>query len=259
MDAIYQHFRKDEAALIDHFAELIETARTEYRPVLTDFTDPRQRLIATSLVSADDDIKLVHFGGYPHAERQRIIFAPSYFSATAADFDIRLLQIIYPEKFAELHHSTVQGTLLNAGLDRDVFGDIITDGDIWQFFVAAHMQDWVTSNVDKIGRVGVHFTEHPLADYVTPENDWEPLNFSVSALRLDTVVGHGFNISRQRAKTLIQGGKVRLNFGESDAPDAEIATSDIISVRGFGRLRLDEILGESKKGKLRVSAAVIHK
>ena len=72
-------FRKDEAALIDHFAELIETARTEYRPVLTDFTDPRQRLIATSLVSADDDIKLVHFGGYPHAERQRIIFAPSYF------------------------------------------------------------------------------------------------------------------------------------------------------------------------------------
>ncbi|MDN6446305.1 MAG: RNA-binding protein, partial [Lacticaseibacillus paracasei] len=32
-----------------------------------------------------------------------------------------------------------------------------------------------------------------------------------------------------------------------------------ISVRGFGRLRLDEILGESKKGKLRVSAAVIHK
>ncbi|MGO2744808.1 MAG: RNA-binding protein, partial [Lacticaseibacillus paracasei] len=72
MDAIYQHFRKDEAALIDHFAELIETARTEYRPVLTDFTDPRQRLIATSLVSADDDIKIVHFGGYPHAERQRI-------------------------------------------------------------------------------------------------------------------------------------------------------------------------------------------
>ena len=56
MDAIYQHFRKDEAALIDHFAELIETARTEYRAVLTDFTDPRQRLIAASLINAHDDM-----------------------------------------------------------------------------------------------------------------------------------------------------------------------------------------------------------
>ncbi|MDE3282258.1 YlmH/Sll1252 family protein [Lacticaseibacillus parahuelsenbergensis] len=259
MDAIYQHFRKDEAALIDHFAELVETARTEYRAVLTDFTDPRQRLIADSLISAHDDMKLTHFGGYPHAERQRLIFAPDYYEAQPDDFDIRLLQIVYPEKFAEMHHSTIQGTLLNAGLDRDVFGDIITDGQTWQFFVAAHMEDWVMSNITKIGRVGVHFTDYPLDQAVTPENDWEPIDFSISALRLDTVVAHGFNMSRQRAKVLIQGGKVRLNFGETEAPDAEVATSDIISVRGFGRLRLDAILGETKKGKLRVSAAVIHK
>ena len=115
------------------------------------------------------------------------------------------------------------------------------------------------SNISKIGRVGVHFTDYPLDQAVTPENDWEPIDFSISALRLDTVVAHGFNMSRQRAKILIQGGKVRLNFGETEAPDAEVATSDIISVRGFGRLRLDAILGETKKGKLRVSAAVIHK
>ena len=105
---------------------------------------------------------------------------------------------------AEMHHSTIQGTLLNAGLDRDVFGDIVTDGRTWQFFVAAHMEDWVMSNITKIGRVGVHFTDYPLAAAVTPENDWESISFSVSALRLDAIVAHGFNMSRQRAKMLIQ-------------------------------------------------------
>lgn len=259
MDSVYQHFRKDEAPFIDHIAELISQAATEYRPVLTDFMDPRQVYITTVLVGSQSDVQANPFGGFANAERQRVMLAPDYFEPTPPDYEVSLLHIKYPEKFAEMHHSKILGTLMNAGIDRDVFGDIITDGAVWQFFATQAMSEWLQDNITKIGKIGVRLEEVPLSDAVTPRNDWESMQTTVQSLRLDAIVGHVFNISRQRAKGLVEGGKVRLNFEEVTRPDVTVDTHDIVSVRGFGRLRLNEVLGTTKKEKQRVQFDVIHK
>ncbi|MFD1432542.1 MULTISPECIES: YlmH family RNA-binding protein [Lacticaseibacillus] len=259
MDNIYQHFRKEEAPLIDHLAEQIAIAATEYRPVLTDFLDPRQRYIARTLIGGQSDVEGHEFGGYPDAERARLLLAPSYFEPLPADFNIALLTIKYPEKFAEMHHSQVLGTLVNAGVAREVFGDIITDGQTWQVFATQTMQDWLVDNVTKIGRIGVRLVPTDLDARIIPRNDWEEAPQLLASLRLDNVVAHVFNISRNRAKTLIEGDKVRLNFAETDRPDLVIGSHDLVSVRGFGRLRIRELTGTTQKGKLRVMLDVIHK
>ncbi|WP_125581061.1 YlmH family RNA-binding protein [Lacticaseibacillus suibinensis] len=259
MDAIYQHFRKDEAPLIDELAEHLNLAATEYRPVLTDFLDPRQIHIARVLTGSDGDVKCHVFGGYIGAERARIIFAPAYFAPDLIDFEVAPLEINYPEKFAEMHHSNVLGTMANAGIKRTAFGDIITDGQRWQLFTTQTMSDWVQSNITKIGRIGVRLEPIGLDQVVTPANDWQPLEFSVTTLRLDSLVAHAFSMSRARAKALVEAQKVRLNFEVMTRPDEPVGQADLISVRGFGRVRITALLGISKKGKQRLATEVIHK
>ena len=259
MDTIYQHFRKEEAPFIDHVAEMIEQAGNEYRPILTEFLDPRQVFIAQTLVGTHGEVSVFHFGGYPGAERERLILAPSYYEPQDRDFEIGLIQIKYPEKFAELHHSTIMGTLLNAGIQRDIFGDIITDGENWQFFVEASMVSFSLDNFDHIGKVGVRLEERPLSDHLQPTNEWETTEVTVSSLRIDTIVAHVFGISRQRAKELVQGEKVRLNFQVESHPDVVLADNDMVSVRGFGRIRYLALAGMSKKDKYRIQVGVLHK
>ncbi|MFD1392989.1 RNA-binding protein [Lacticaseibacillus jixianensis] len=259
MDAIYQHFRKEEAPLIDELADQINTAATEYRPVLTDFLDPRQIHIARALTGTNGDIKCHVFGGYIGAERARVIFAPDYFAPDLIDFEIAPLLIHYPEKFAELHHSQVLGTVANAGIRMTAFGDIITDGSAWQLFTTKTMSEWVQDNITKLGRITVRLEPIGLDQVVTPQNDWEPAEVSMSSLRLDSLVGHAFNMSRARAKALIDSSKVRLNFELTDRPDAVVGSADIVSVRGYGRIRVNTVLGVSKKGKTRVAVDIIKK
>lgn len=259
MDAIYQHFRKDEAPLIDALSEQISTAKTEYRPVLTDFLDPRQIHIARTLTGDNGEVKCHVFGGYIGAERARVIFAPDYFAPDLIDFEIAPLAIHYPEKFAELHHSQVLGTIANAGIRMTAFGDIITDGQAWQLFTTKTMAEWVQTNITKLGRIGVRLEPIGLDEVITPQNDWEPAELSMTSLRLDSLIGHAFNMSRARAKALIDSSKVRLNFELTDRPDAPVGAADIVSVRGFGRIRFDHVLGVSKKGKTRVAVDIIKK
>ena len=44
------------------------------------------------------------------------------------------------------------------------------------------------------------------------EESWIEHNYTVSSLRLDTVVATAFNISRQKAQALIGSGKTKVNF-----------------------------------------------
>ena len=49
-DNIKQHFRPDEATLIDQANDWVATAEGQYRPVLTPFLNPRERFIVQTIV-----------------------------------------------------------------------------------------------------------------------------------------------------------------------------------------------------------------
>ena len=90
---IKQHFRPEEAPLIDQVNDWVATATGQYRPVLTAFLNPRQRYIAQTIANRVDEIKLASDGGWSGAEMQRLLFYPTYYQPTAADFDLQLLTV----------------------------------------------------------------------------------------------------------------------------------------------------------------------
>lgn len=256
---IKQHFRPDEGPLIDELQDQLATSQSQYRPVLTAFMNPRQRYIARTLANGMDNVKMAEFGGYPGAEMQRILFYPDYFHPQASDFEIQALQVDYPTKFAELQHRQIMGTLLGEGLDRASFGDIVTDGEqIWQTLLTKQMAHYTRLNIDHVGKIKVKWLPIDFEQLVTPHDDWEELNTTVSSLRLDTIVAAGFNYSRNRAKQLIEHQLVQLNWEVMDRPDYPMVVHDILSVRHAGRIRIDQVGTITRKGKQRITLSVIH-
>ena len=256
MQEVYQHFRKEEQPFIDSAQSWITQAEETYTPYLTDFLDPRQQYILEMLVGKKGEVHLQFHGGY---ERKRAIICPEYFSPNQSDFEIELTEVVYPSKFASLTHGKILGTLIGTGMKRELFGDILSDGTRWQFLLASNIASYVHSQITKIGKVSVRLESRTYTDLITPIDDWTIVHDTVSSLRLDTVIAAIYNISRQRAKELVSGGKVKLNWAVFERPDFELGLLDIVSIRGYGRIQIKAIEGKSKKDKWRVEFGVLYK
>ncbi|WP_225429667.1 YlmH family RNA-binding protein [Lentilactobacillus parafarraginis] len=256
---ISQHFRPDEVPFLESIDNLSGQVENEYRPILTGFLNPRQLFILESIINRHDGIRFSTFGGYEGAELKRAIVYPEYFTPKNEDFHITSFVIDYPSKFATLSHGQVLGSIMGAGIERDVIGDIITDGLSWQFLCQSEMADYIKAQVDKVGKIKVKLEVIESDQLVTPVDESEEVSTTISSLRVDALVSEGFHISRHHAKELIDGGEVRINWGETQRPDLEVSMHDIVSVRGYGRIVIREIDGITKKGKIRLVVRVYNR
>lgn len=256
---VYQHFRKDEHPFIDSVEDWLEQVESQYAPYLTDFLDPRQAYILETLIRQNGELEFQFYGGYTQAERKRCLIYPNYYQPEINDFEIELFEIVYPVKFSTLSHGKVLGTLVNTGIRREYFGDIISDGDRWQFLVGKEVANFVQHQVEKIGKVKVRLEERSYTEIVIPKDGWSEERTTTSSLRLDILVSNVYNISRQRSKQLIESGKVKVNWIENTRPDFLVDLLDIISIRGFGRIQIQEVEGKTKKDKFRLLLGVLRK
>ena len=256
---VEQHFRADEKPIIDDIANWISQAIQQYRPVLSPFLNPRQVYIAQTLINQQDDVKMDSNGGFEGAEMQRILVYPSYFEPSLDDFELQLLEINYPEKFADISHRQVLGTLFNQGVERNTFGDIITNGvGRWQIMVQMKLSTYFQEQVDRIGKLNVRLEPNELEEVVVSETDWESIETTVSSVRLDSVIAAAFNFSRNRAKEIIEKGFAQVNWVEIQKPDYSIVEHDLLSIRRAGRIRIEVINSQlTKKGKIKIKLSVV--
>lgn len=253
MEHLIQHFRKDEQPFIEQVVGWQREVEDRYAPKLTDFLDPRQRFIVESVVGQNEDLRIFTEGIFEQSERQRILIAPSYFEPTEEDFQIGVYTIHYPAKFVQLRHPDVLGALLSIGLDRSKFGDIRLDENTVQFALANEIADYVRAHLTGMGKVKVHVEElGSSTPLIQNEEQWVESSCTVSSMRLDVVLATVANISRQKSQSLINGGKVKVNWTMREAVAFELQEGDIVSARGFGRLKVIMTEGRTKKDKIRL-------
>lgn len=244
---IYQHFREDEQDFIDQVIDWVAQVENQYRPYLSNFLNPRQLFIVQSVVGQYDDILFESFGGNEKSEQQRVLIYPPYFEPTTEDFEVALIEIDYPTKFAEISHGQIMGTILGAGVSRDTLGDIINAGERWQFFIDRNMKDFIFMNVDRIGHTNVQLEEQALKDQIEMMDKWKTDEIVVSSLRIDVVLARALNLSRNKAKVLVNNKRIKINWIEIERPDIDVEEYDIISIRGHGRVQIREQLGTTRK------------
>lgn len=253
MEHLIQHFRKDEQPFIEQVISWQREVEDRYAPKLTDFLDPRQRFIVTSIIGQNDTLKTACTGLFEEAERQRMLIFPTYYEAIEEDFQLVAFTIQYPVKFVQLRHPDVLGALLSLGLNRGKFGDIRVNDQQVQFVVAQEVAEYVRLHLTGIGKVKVHIESLKEADsLIVNEEEWLEESHTVSSMRLDVIIATVLNVSRQKAQALITGKKVRVNWTERDTVAFELQEGDILSIRGSGRVKIIMTEGRTKKDKIRL-------
>lgn len=259
MDQIYQHYRPEEKEFIDKVAGWLEQVSSSFAPYLTLFLTPREMMIVRQLVAHSEDIQVSDFGGYDGAERKRALIYPNYFQPLLEDYQLAVLNVKFPPKFADLSHGKILGTLLSTGIERDRIGDIITDGQAWHIVVDKTMVTYLSQWVRKIANVGVKLEEIEIDQILESMEEWEEVSVIASSMRLDTLISKVYNFSRQRAKNYISAGQVKVNFVQVDRPDHEIGEEDIVSLRKFGRFWIDHVNGQTRRDNYRLSIRVLQR
>lgn len=254
--SIYQHFAPEERRFIDRVLDWIDRVENGYQIITTPFLNPRESFILYNLVGKKD-MKLFSTLDFAKTELIKVILAPDFYELELADFDLALLQIDFAAKFNQLKHSQVLGAFLNqSGVKRQELGDIVITDQFAQVFVSRHLVD-IFCEIEKIGRVSVRIHEVPLSALTEMEDAAVHELVLVENLRLDKLIASGFKLSRSVAASLVESGKIKLNYLEISKKEAQLAVGDLVSVRGFGRIKVGDLLGETKKGKQRVAIEII--
>ncbi|RHW39722.1 RNA-binding protein [Lysinibacillus yapensis] len=253
MEHLIQHFRKDEQTFIEKVVGWQREVEDRFAPKLTDFLDPRERFIVSSIIHQSEDLQTTAYGGFQEAERQRVIIYPSYFEAQLDDFQVAFFSIKFPSKFVQLKHPDVLGALLSMGMERSKYGDIRVEDNIIQFAAAGEVQDYIMANLTSIGKAKVHVKPLTETDrLITLSEEWFEKSYTVSSMRLDVILATVANISRQKSQSLIKAGKVKVNWTVREDASFEVQEGDILSARGFGRIKIMMTEGRTKKDKIRL-------
>lgn len=242
----------EEELTIANTLDKAEAALCKHEPVFTNFLNPYQRGLATSVLDQIYDLKYRAYGGFKRAERQRFGLMPDYYMFELVTKPLAFLEISGNFKFAEVSHRDFLGAILGTGIKREMVGDLVVDRGKCQAIVAEEMQEYLTLNLDRVHQVPVEVKEvDPEQLAVTPENVKE-LKTTVASLRLDSVASSGFSTSRTKMAQKIKAGNVKLNWKTETDPAQMVEMDDIISIRGRGRVEIDERLGRSKKDRIKL-------
>ena len=151
-----------------------------------------------------------------------------------------------------LTHRDFLGALMGCGVKRETVGDIYVAEGRCDFLVTREVLPYLLQNFLSAGRTKLHAEQIALTDVSVPEQKTKMVRDTVPSLRLDGVVSSGFSISRGKAADYISAGKCELNYTPCVKGDKQTTEGDVITVRGLGKIRLDTIGSNTKKGRIGV-------
>ena len=238
---------EEERFLAAHIADLERLSAKSGVPRFSAFLNEREAVVAARAVRGRPEF----FGGYDGAART----VCGFFKDTYAEempheelFPVRAVTFSF-RRCDKPAHRDFLGAVLALGIKRELVGDILGAEDYAVVFCHETAEDLIY-HICKVGRIGVSAEKGAVKPL--PEIKTKRTAASVSSLRLDCIVSAAANISREKSAMLIKSGQVNADFSVCQNVSEEVSGGEIISIRGYGRYRLSEISGETRRGRLRV-------
>lgn len=235
---------KIEAA---HLLDLCETAIYAFTPVGTPFLS---QALANWLegILRREKLKYRIEGGFPEPERARFIISQEEGALDKARTQVVVLSAQPMDPHGVLEHRQILGSLMGLGLKRELIGDIRPAQQGVAVAVSEEIADYLVREWDKAGRERIRVQRVEGEINLVPDTG-EECRVTVPSSRLDAVASSSFNISRTVFQELILQGKVKRNDLVVVKTDTEVKPGDIISCRGYGRIRLLDS-SETRKGRI---------
>lgn len=227
--------------------DLIRLSDKYAYPRFIGFLDERERAVSEAYLKRQG-VVFRSYGGHEDAERVFIGVFPEYFSDDDTVFPITRMAFTF-RKEVQLTHRDVLGTLLSAGVKREKVGDILCGDGLAVVMVDEEIVPFLSQQITRIRGEGVGC----VADYngeLPVFHRFSPIKGTVSAPRLDAVLKVLIGTSRETAAEHIRVGRVSLNHTLCTSVSHAVNAGDVVSVRGRGRYRVEQIGAQTQKGRL---------
>lgn len=232
--------------------DAVDLCLTRQKPYFFSFISERKQAVAENYLKSIYFENYAFYGGYENSERKVL----GLFFDEPCNDDFPVSPIVFKFRICDkLSHRDFLGALMSLGIEREAVGDILIEDGRCVVFVKAELKNYITSQIFKIGNVGISFGEFKPSSLPNGRGV-EELSFIVSSLRLDNIVAAIIGLSREKTKALILSGSVGVNFVPTQNVSQTLKNNAVLTIRGRGKFVLNGILGETKKGRMRIS--VLH-
>ncbi len=194
-------------------------------------------------------------GGWPDAERVQVCFHPEWVEPA---FTAQWVEIRWAAKFAHVDHRDLLGSLMALGMDRAFFGDLIAQEDRAYLLALPEVAVRLPVEWTQAGHQPVKVSLMEEAPDIEPPRG-EILRDTVASLRLDCVLAAGMKTARAKAADLIRGGTVSVDHALEERVDRVLNEGQLLSIRGFGRVRLIQVGEPTRKERLPVQLEIFKK
>lgn len=218
------------------------------------------------------------WGGYPEAERVRVMILPDYTEGLTSpealaqspisalrdagldDLADALENAVCPlairgSGFCELSHRDYLGSVLGLGLERSAIGDILVPDPHSAILLTSTLTaDFLLTGLSKVSTDTVKTARPPADTPLDATRKLRPVTDTVASERLDCVVAALCNLSREKAQTAVRSGLVELDYEPCEACDTTVEAPATVTVRGFGKFVVQGFDGVTKKGRIRLVA-----
>ncbi|QZY57138.1 RNA-binding protein [Crassaminicella profunda] len=252
-ESLTKHIKNtEERYVVMKTLNKVESVLKSHGVRVTDFYNPYEISLCIPILNQILDINYLVVGGYENAERRVIIIYPEYMEISEEEYPIGAIKVSGRFMKDELTHRDFLGAVLGLGLKREKIGDILVgDG---QANIIAHKElcDYILLNLEKVSKFKINIERIYFNDLMKVEENFKIIQGSVSALRLDSILGTGFGESRNAISKLINNDRVKVNFKPVNQPSYILHEGDLISFKGKGRIILDQIGNKTKKDRYKV-------
>lgn len=245
----------------EHFFEqrLFDLAARAYHsefPTFTDFMTTKEHMLMNRIRKQIKDVDVVCWGGHEDCDHVVCGFFPVDRTENRLDdFPVSCILVqAKNEKYAQnLCHRDYLGAILNLGIERSLIGDIRICNQTAFVFCKEEFASFVVENFTMVKHTTVECRILDNAEEI-PKQQYDITTKTIASLRLDNVVAAMACSSRGKASELISQGKVIVDHEEKDSVSYACKDGMIITIRGYGKFRLEAKEGDvSKKGKQKIT------
>lgn len=254
-EILKKYSKEEERLLIAKVLDKMEFAKSKNKITNTDFLDLYQKNLVQKLLNSIRCENYLFFGGNDNTEREVVIFYPEKFEKQFVEKNynniMQIVEIILPNELQGTYtHRDYLGGLMKLGIKREKIGDIIVFDEGANVIVLNEILGFVNSNISSLTRFGKSLIQtKKIEELHKQEIKTGEIQIIVSSLRLDNIVSELAKTSRTKAEEIISTGRVFVNFENVIKDSKTIKEADIITIRGKGRFKVVDVIGNTKKGR----------
>ena len=232
--------------------DLAEQVLRTWQPAWSPFLSAPLREEALARLGNLSELAWVSDGGYPGAERQRLLCHRRDDSPDAAA-PVQGLLVEGNFLFDPLSPDDLRTALQSMGIDDTSLGDVWVRGDRGgQGICTASAAEALHGRFGAVRDVEIRCESRPLEQLQIPvQRSIRTLQTVEASCRLDAIASAGFGLSRAKIVTHVKAGRLRLNWGHVRQASRELMVGDRLQLQDRGTVEVLS-LTQTKRERWRV-------